>query len=64
MMRMHAWIITTALGGKADSPMEMMPLPWESEKEEKSAEEAAAEEEQLEALRQWALEQNKKETSK
>lgn len=59
MTRMHAWIITTALGGKADSPAEMMPFPWENEKEEKTEEEAAAEEGQLEALRAWAVEHNK-----
>lgn len=54
MMRMHAWMILSALGSKAGSPEELLQFGWEH------AEDAAEDdEEELARMRKWAEEWNK-----
>ena len=56
MMRMHAWMILSALGSKAGSPEELLRFAWERETD---AEEQNDDEEELARMREWAEEWNK-----
>ena len=53
-MRMHAWMILSALGSKAGSPEELLEFWWEH-----SEEASKDDEEKLARMRQWAEEWNK-----
>ncbi len=55
MMRMHAWMILSALGGKAERPEDLIQYWWETEPEEKQEDDP----EDLARLRRWAEEWNK-----
>ena len=62
-MREHAWIITTAFGGKAANPQELRQFPWEIDREaEKKKEEEDAI--MLAEMMKEAREHNRKVTQK
>lgn len=54
MMRMHAWMILSALGSKAGSPEELLKFGWEH-----SEEASQDDEEELARMRKWAEDWNK-----
>lgn len=56
MMRMHAWMILSALGSKAGSPEDLLPFSWEHAN---GAEAQKDDEAELARMREWAEEWNK-----
>lgn len=58
-MRVHGWMVLSALGSKAQSPMELLPFGWDK-KEEVSKEEMEKDKAELERMLKEAREWNRR----